>query len=105
MKELIEKILYIINNLPDPTNLSKVIEKVQESSNTLGFNEAKSLLLSDYLTLQPAEKGVIIDHVKLRSSSSCPECGADINNGYFKIQKIARSKSVPNETIEIKQKI
>jgi hypothetical protein len=53
MKELIEKILNIISNLPDPANLTRVVEKIQESDNTLGFDEAKKLLLSDFLRNWP----------------------------------------------------
>ncbi len=105
LKGLIEKILNIISNLHDPANLTKVVEKIQESNNTLGFDEAKKLLLSDFLNTLPAKKGVVLDHVKLTSVSPCPECEADINNGYFKILKILLSKSVTNEIIEIKQKI
>ncbi len=105
MTELIEKILDIISNIPDPANLTKVVMKIQESNNTLGFDEAKKLLLSNFLNTLPAKKGVVVDHVKLRSRFSCPECGEDINNGYFKILKLLLSTSVPNEIIEIKQKI
>jgi len=105
LKELIEKILNIISNLPDPANLTKVVGKIQEINNTLGFNEAKKLLLSNFLNTQPTKMSVVIDNVKLRSVSPCPKCGADINNGYFKIMQILLSKSDPNEKIEIKQKI
>jgi len=105
LTELIEKILNIISNIPDPANLTKVITKIQELNNTLGFDETKKLLLSDFLNTQLAEKGVVIDHVKLSSRFSCPECGEDINNGYFKILKLLLSNSVPNEIIEIKQRI
>ena len=105
LTELIEKILNIISDIPDPANLTKVVGKIQESNNSLAFDEAKQLLFSDFLNTQSAKKGVVIDHVKLRSSFSCPECGVDINNGYFKILNLILSESEPNETIEIKQKI
>jgi hypothetical protein len=91
--------------MPDPANLTKIIKEIQESNNTLGFDEAKQLLLSDFLITQPAKKGVVIDHVKLRSSFSCPECGVDINNGYFKILNLILSESESNEAIVINQKI
>ena len=64
MNALIEKILNIISNLPDPVGLTKVVQKIEESDNTLGFDEAKNLLLNNLLRIQTGRKGVIIDHVK-----------------------------------------
>ena len=75
MWTLMEKILKTISQLPDPINLTKVIEKIKESNNTLGFDEAKKILLTDFLNTLPTNMGVIIEHVKLNSVSSCPECG------------------------------
>ncbi|MHA2226407.1 MAG: hypothetical protein ACXAC8_14455 [Candidatus Hodarchaeales archaeon] len=105
MTVLIEKIINVISNLPDPANLTKVVGKIQESNNTLEFDEAKILLLSDFLNTLPAQKSVVIDHIKVRSEFSCPKCGAGINNGYFKILLIFLSESAPTKTIDIKQQI
>lgn len=104
MNELIDIILTIIHNLPDPANLTKVVEKIRESDNMLGLEEAKKILLTNYLDYQPANKGVLIDHVKLRSATPCPICGVNINNGYFKILLISLTNSVSKEFIE-KQKV
>lgn len=105
MEELIEKLLKIISSLPDPTNLVNVIEKIQESNNTLEFDVAKKLLLMDFLNKQPENTGVFIDHEVLRSVSPCPKCGVDINNGYFKIVLASHSGSVNPDTIQIEQKV
>jgi len=102
MTDKILKIVDIIANLPDPVNLNKVLKKTHESNDTLELEEAKKQLLFDYLNPLTSKTGVIIDHVKLMSVTSCPECGVEINNGFF---KILLAESVPNEIIEIKQKI
>jgi hypothetical protein len=103
--ELIEKVLKIISNLPDPANLVDVIEKIQESDNTMEIDVAKKLLIADYLNKQPENKGVFIDNVILRSVSPCDECGADINNGYFKILLASGSNSAKPSSIQVEQKI
>jgi hypothetical protein len=105
LNELIDKILTKIGNLPDPGNLTKVIEKIRESNNRLGFEETKRLLITNFLNLQPAKKGVIIDHVKLRSATPCSICGTSVNNGYFKILLISLANSSPKELIDNQKKV
>lgn len=105
MNELIDKILTKISNLPDPANLTKVVKKIQESNNRLGVEEAKRSLLTNFLNLKLTKKGVIIDHVKLRSATPCHLCGTSINNGYFKILLISLANSGPEELIEDKEKV
>ena len=105
LTDLIEKILSIISQLPDPASLTKMIRRIEGSNNTLGFDEAKNILFIDFLQALPAKKGTVVFHVKVMSSFSCPECGTDINNGYFKVLQLSLSKSVSTETVEVNQQI
>ena len=105
MVELIDKVLKVISNLPDPSNLVEVIEKIQESDNSLEMEEAKQSLIIEFLDRQPEKKGVFIDNVILRSVSQCEECGVDVNNGYFKILLATRSVSNESPSINVEQKI
>ncbi len=105
MEELIDKVLKVILSLPDPVNLVDVIEKIQESDNTLELDAAKKLLINNYLNKQPEKKGISIDHVILRSVSPCPECGGEINNGYFKIILASRSDSANSDANQVEQQL
>ncbi|MHA1945513.1 MAG: hypothetical protein ACXAC6_15930 [Candidatus Hodarchaeales archaeon] len=105
MAELVKIVLEIISSLPDPANLANIIDKVQESNSTIEFDVARKLLIMDFLNKQPENKGVFIDHEVLRSLSSCPECGVNINNGYFKVILASHSGSVNSGSIQVEQKV
>ena len=105
MKEQVERVLEIISSLPDPANLVNVIEKIQESENNLEIDMAKKLLIKEHLNTQTEKKGIYIDHVILRSVSPCPECGGEINNGYFKIISASLSSSDDPELIQVEEKL
>jgi hypothetical protein len=92
IREIVDK----IKNFPEPLLLNILIKKIVDKDKKIDFNQAKSLVLCDFL--KNSKLPIIIrDHVKLNSSAPCELCEENINSGYFKINSyIFQDKPIKN---------